>query len=207
MEYVGSALDGLFMTKEGNSKGRVGRRRYSNDDGTEYKSKNLHAERRRRQKLSDRLLALRALVPIITNMNKATIIEDAISYIEELQNNVKVLQGLLYEMEASSEEGTLSRSEEIDPAEEMRKSAIQAEVEVTQIDGNKLWIKIIFEKTRGGFTRLMEAMTACGFELIDTSVTTSKGAMLVSSCVKGIHGEINEVQRAKELLLQIINGI
>lgn len=58
-------------------------------------------------------------------MNKATIIEDAISYIEELQNNVKVLQGLLYEMEASSEEGTLSRSEEIDPAEEMRKSGIQ----------------------------------------------------------------------------------
>ena len=55
---------------------------------------------------------------------------------------------------------------------------------VTQIDGNKLWIKIIFEKKRGGFTRLMEAMTAFGFELIDTSVTTSKGAMLVSSCVK-----------------------
>ncbi|KAK4588094.1 hypothetical protein RGQ29_019187 [Quercus rubra] len=207
MEYVGSALDGLFITKEGNSRGRVGRRRYSNDDGTEYKSKNLHAERRRRQKLSDRLLALRALVPIITNMNKATIIEDAISYIEELQNNVEVLQGLLYEMEASSEEGALPRSEEIDPAEEMRKSGIQAEVEVTQIDGNKLWIKIIFEKKRGGFTRLMEAMTAFGFELIDTSVTTSKGAMLVSSCVKGIHGEINEVQRTKELLLQIINGI
>nr|POF23341.1 transcription factor dyt1 [Quercus suber] len=201
MEYVGSALDGLFITKEGNSRGRVGRRRYSNDDGTEFKSKNLQAERRRRQKLSDRLLALRAL------MNKATIIEDAISYIEELQNNVKVLQGLLYEMEASSEEGALPRSEEIDPAEEMRKSGIQAEVEVTQIDGNKLWIKIIFEKKRGGFTRLMEAMTAFGFELIDTSVTTSKGAMLVSSCVKGIHGEINVVQRTKELLLQIINGI
>lgn len=30
----------------------------------------------------------------------------------------------------------------------------------------------------------MEAMTAFGFELIDPSVTTSKGAMLVSSCVK-----------------------
>lgn len=58
-------------------------------------------------------------------MNKATIIEDAISYIEELQNNVKVLQGLLYEMEESSEEETLPRSEEIDPVEEMRKSGIQ----------------------------------------------------------------------------------
>jgi len=49
---------------------------------------------------------------------------------------------------------------------------------------NKLWVKIVFEKKRGGFNRLMEAMNAIGFELVDTTVTTSKGAMLVSSCVK-----------------------
>jgi len=49
---------------------------------------------------------------------------------------------------------------------------------------NKLWVKIVFEKKRGGFNRLMEAMNALGFELVDTIVTTSNGAMLVSSCVK-----------------------
>jgi hypothetical protein len=45
-------------------------------------------------------------------------------------------------------------------------------------------MKIIFQKKSGGFTKLMEAMRIFGFELIDTSVTTSKGAMLVSSCVE-----------------------
>jgi hypothetical protein len=69
MEYFGSALDGLHKTEEGSSsKGRMGRRRYLNEGVKEFKSKNLIAERRRRQKLSARLLSLRALVPIITNV-------------------------------------------------------------------------------------------------------------------------------------------
>ncbi|XP_062161852.1 transcription factor DYT1-like [Alnus glutinosa] len=186
MEYViGSDLNDLHITEEGSSRGRMGRRRYSNEDTLEFKSKNLFAERRRRQKLSERLLALRALIPFITNMNKATIIEDAISYVQDLQRNVNVLQEQLFKIEASSEEETKPRStEETEAADKMEKCGIQAEVEATQIVENKLWVKIVFEKKRGGFNRLMEAMNALGFELVHTIVTTSKGAMLVSSCVK-----------------------
>lgn len=52
---------------------------------------------------------------------------------------------------------------------------------MAQIDGNKLWVKAILEKKRGGFTKLVEALTYFGFELTDTNVTTSNGAMVVSS--------------------------
>jgi hypothetical protein len=55
---------------------------------------------------------------------------------------------------------------------------------VTNIEGDKLWIKIILEKKRGGFARLMEKMACFGLELIDSNVTTSKGAMLVTACVE-----------------------
>jgi hypothetical protein len=59
-------------------------------------------------------------------MNKATIIEDAISYVQDLQRNVNVLQEQLFEIEASSEEETKPRStEETEAADEMEKSGIQ----------------------------------------------------------------------------------
>lgn len=49
--------------------GRTSRKRTYNDGTKEFKSKNLDTERRRREKLSNRLLMLRSLVPIITNAN------------------------------------------------------------------------------------------------------------------------------------------
>lgn len=58
-------------------------------------------------------------------MNKATIIEDAITYIKTLQNTSKVLSDQLLEMEASSEEEEKPVKDEIDAAEEMKKHGIQ----------------------------------------------------------------------------------
>lgn len=61
---------------------------------------------------------------------------------------------------------------------------IQSEVVVTRIDDNKLWMKLVFEKKLGGFTKLVEAISMLGIELVDTSVTTTKGAVLVTSCIE-----------------------
>ncbi|KAK3188195.1 hypothetical protein Dsin_027756 [Dipteronia sinensis] len=203
MEFLGSASDASCITRA--------RRRQAYDDSTEFKSKNLHAERRRRQKLSDRLLTLRSLVPMITNMNKATIIEDAITYVEVLQRDVKILSDQLLEMESSSEEKEkpIKIDDQIDNADdqEMKKNGIEEDVEVTKINGKKLWMKIVFEKKRGRFTKLLEAMTYLGFEMTDTNVTTYKGVILVSASVERTYEDTLEVQETRELILQIIRSI
>ncbi|KAG4971574.1 hypothetical protein JHK84_037650 [Glycine max] len=68
----------------------------------------------------------------------------------------------------------------------MKNWGIQAEVRVAKIDENKLWVKIIIEKKRGRFSKLMEALNNFGIELIDTNLATTKGASLITSCIQAI---------------------
>ncbi|KAH8506275.1 hypothetical protein Peur_044481 [Populus x canadensis] len=72
-------------------------------DGTTstISSKNIVSERSRRKKLSDKLLALREAVPKISKLYKASIIKDAIDYIQDLQEQEKGLQAEIMELESN----------------------------------------------------------------------------------------------------------
>lgn len=152
---------------------RISRRRQVRKEKEEdevnesFKSPNLEAERRRREKLHSRLMALRSHVPIVTNVNpksqfsfilcacvlvmivvvfcfiqmtKASIVEDAICYIGELQKIVQNLTEKLHEME----EGPL----EID--EQQTDHIIKPEVEtiVLKEEMKKLGIEVFLFLSR-----------------------------------------------------------
>ncbi|KAF5728986.1 transcription factor DYT1 [Tripterygium wilfordii] len=102
------------------------------------------------------------------------------------------------------EEKNKKQSDEEVSAEETKQSDIKEDVVVSGIDGDKFWVKIVIEKRRGRFTRLLEAMASYGFNLSDPSVTTSNGAFLVTSQVEGIYGDSLPIHQIRELLLGII---
>ncbi|KAF8033677.1 hypothetical protein BT93_C0067 [Corymbia citriodora subsp. variegata] len=63
-------------------------------------SKSIVLERNRRKKLNERLFALRALVPKISKMDKASIVKDAIDYIQELREQEGKIRAEIAELES-----------------------------------------------------------------------------------------------------------
>ncbi|KAF8400222.1 hypothetical protein HHK36_013519 [Tetracentron sinense] len=63
-------------------------------------AKNIVSERNRRRKLNERLFALRSVVPNISKMDKASIIKDAIEYIQELHEQERRIQAEISELES-----------------------------------------------------------------------------------------------------------
>ncbi|KAL6562202.1 hypothetical protein OROGR_003209 [Orobanche gracilis] len=228
MNYcVKTAFDDLCITGDGNKcRGRLDKRKNvygdkdeEDDDQDQYgkfKSKNLKAERRRREKLNDRQLQLRSL------MNKASIITDAITYIQELKKTVEELTHQLYQIEATSMESGEDRQQKIKyknidhSGQEMKICGItqqqqeqKTEVEASHINGSyKLWIRIVFQKKKGGLTKLMEAINSLGFDLTDTSITTSNwegGGILFTTSAEGIDGGVMlDIEQIKRFLLETI---
>ncbi|XP_074298461.1 transcription factor DYT1-like [Silene latifolia] len=215
-----SDIDELSMEEEGlNWRNQAGKRKRNgrnmenegnnnSGDDSRFKSKNLDAERRRRAKLNDRLLMLRTLVPIITNMTKATIIKDAITYIEELSKEVDELTGELLELrETEPKDDIKPIITAKDEAQEMKAWGIQPEVKVITIDEKKIWVKVVFQKRMGGLTKLVEALTKLGLEFNDTNLTTSKGAAVINSCLEGVCGGSPDIEETKELIMSVITSM
>ncbi|KDP32145.1 hypothetical protein JCGZ_12606 [Jatropha curcas] len=68
------------------------KRPYSMTRSPSHAQDHILAERKRREKLSQRFIALSAIVPGLKKMDKASVLGDAIKYVKQLQERVKVLE-------------------------------------------------------------------------------------------------------------------
>ncbi|KAK2383226.1 hypothetical protein P8452_38432 [Trifolium repens] len=195
------SMEDLGFNTGCNMKGKLRQKHYDDVGPKVFMSKNLETERKRREKLGSRLLVLRSLVPIITSMNKASIIEDAITYTRKLQNEVEILTKELGGLEETRKKKAEQKTCESSAAgEKINISWIEEEIQVAKIDGNNLWVKMIIENKRGRFKKLIEDLDNSNIEMIDVSVTTMEGAYLITATLKGMSGEPIELYQIPTIM-------
>ncbi|XP_022896696.1 transcription factor ABORTED MICROSPORES-like [Olea europaea var. sylvestris] len=225
--------------------------KYGRRTGKGPQCKNLMAERKRRKKLNDRLYTLRALVPKISKLDRASILGDAIDYVKELQKQVKELQieleGHSDDEDARKTSGTNSNDNNVQPGVTyqagMKRAAkyeqekylkvshrgpsanvginiskqehdsentneklqlqMEPQVEVFQLDGNELFVKIFCEHKSNGFVNLLEALNSLGLEITD--VNTTRHTCLVSNIFKVEKRDSETIQanHVRESLLEL----
>ncbi|RHN62571.1 putative transcription factor bHLH family [Medicago truncatula] len=122
------SLEDLGFNAENDSNKRKSSKKYYNEDGTKvFLSKNAGSERKRKQRLNTKLFMLWSLVPMVTNMTKESIFNDAITYIKKLKDEVKSLTQELQAMEPKEKfkERAEPKIGDFLAAEEMKKWGIQ----------------------------------------------------------------------------------
>eukprot|EP01018_Ginkgo_biloba_P011593 Gb_26391 [translate_table: standard] len=200
------------------------------DEGGAFKScqsgrsavaKNLVSERKRRKKLNDRLYALRALVPLISKMDKASIVGDAIRYIQDLQKQVKEIEADIAGFESNQRQydrGLCSADSSVEIEEEIgntlgvsgNKGADKhfvhgaVELDVSKVEERTFHVRMY---CRGGsrvLVNLTKALESLPLELKNANITTFDAHVINTVVVK--IKDMDETMEAEALKKLILNG-
>ncbi|VAH31301.1 transcription factor bHLH35-like isoform X1 [Triticum dicoccoides] len=171
-------------------------------------SKNIIMERDRRRRLNEKLYNLRGVVPNITKMDKASIIQDAIAYIEALQEQERQLLAEISDLEpdnctamvkAEDVASVGSQAEEdgvgLPRRKKMRRTSSASsvndaitspatypveilELEVTNVAEKLSVVSLRHGKARDAMAKVCGALQSLCLKVITASVTTVAGSMV-----------------------------
>ncbi|RDX88130.1 Transcription factor FER-LIKE IRON DEFICIENCY-INDUCED TRANSCRIPTION FACTOR, partial [Mucuna pruriens] len=152
------------------------------------RSKTLVSERKRRDRMKEKLYALRSLVPIITKMDKASIVGDAVSYTHELQAQAKMLKAEVEALEetyllmSKKDQGSIENPLKVQFTNNSRsicKKIIQ--MDIFQVDEKGFYVKIVCNKGEGvaaSLYRSLESLT--GFNVQNSNLETISDSFLLT---------------------------
>ncbi|XP_065877463.1 transcription factor MYC2-like [Euphorbia lathyris] len=160
-------------------------------NGREEPLNHVEAERQRREKLNQRFYALRAVVPNVSKMDKASLLGDAISYIKELKSKLQNTESDKEELEKQvesmkkefSKKDTRSGTPPPDQELKMSNKSIEMDIDV-KIIGWDVMIRIQCSKKNHPAARLMAALKELDLDVHHASVSVVNDLMIQQATVK-----------------------
>ncbi|KAG8092655.1 hypothetical protein GUJ93_ZPchr0012g20757 [Zizania palustris] len=155
-------------------------------NGREEPLNHVEAERQRREKLNQRFYALRAVVPNVSKMDKASLLGDAISYINELRGKLTTLESDKDTLHSQID--ALKKERDARPPAGHGGGDVGARCHAVEIEvkilGLEAMIRVQCHKRNHPAARLLTALRELDLDVYHASVSVVKDLMIQQVAVK-----------------------
>ncbi|XP_042757900.1 transcription factor BHLH42 [Lactuca sativa] len=195
---------------EGDASESVASRIRKTTSHEELSANHVLAERRRREKLNERFMVLRSLVPLVTKMDKASILGDTIEYVKQLRKKIQDLEARDHRQDTLDTSKRKIQVVDTGSIGGGRKAARSVQVEVSIIESDAL-VELQCPHREGLLLDVMKKLRELGVEITTVQSCMNEGTctaeMRAKVKVNGNNGKKISIMQVKKAINKIISPL